>query len=72
MHLSKKTCHIFHLDYQGKLVKEKHVKENLLVCTVNLTELQLWPACFGISENNTILQYVEEEIFEQFNYKKLR
>ena len=35
-----KTCHIFHLHYQGKivkekLVKEKLVKENLLVCTVN-------------------------------------
>ena len=28
-HLSRKTCHIFHLHYQGKLVKE-----NLLVCTV--------------------------------------
>ena len=39
-YLSRKTCHIFHLHYQGKLVKEKLakeklVKENLLVCTVN-------------------------------------
>ena len=32
--LSRKTYHIFHLHYQGKLVKEKLVKENLLVCTV--------------------------------------
>ena len=30
-YLSRKTCYIFHLDYQGKLVKEKLVKENLLV-----------------------------------------
>ena len=28
-YLSRKTCHIFHLHYQGKLVKE-----NLQVCTV--------------------------------------
>ena len=33
-HLSRKTCHIFHLHYQGKLVKGKIIKENLLVCTV--------------------------------------
>ena len=31
-HLSRKTCHIFHLHYQ--LVKERLVKENVLVCTV--------------------------------------
>ena len=30
-YLSRKTWHIFHLHYQGKLVKEKVVKE----CTVN-------------------------------------
>ena len=29
VHLSRKTCHLFHLHYKGKLVKE-----NLLVCTV--------------------------------------
>ena len=33
-HLSRKTCHIFRLHYQGKLVQEKLVEENLLVCTV--------------------------------------
>jgi len=34
-YLSRKTCHIFHLHCQGKLVKEKLVQENLLVCAVN-------------------------------------
>ena len=33
-YLSRKTCHFVHLHYQGKLVKEKLVTENLLACTV--------------------------------------
>ena len=33
-YLSRKTCHIFHLHYQGKLVKE-----NLQVCTVGKVSL---------------------------------
>ena len=35
MHLSRKTCHNFYLHYKGKLIKEKVVKENLLVCTAD-------------------------------------
>ena len=34
-YLSKKTYHVSHLQYQEKLVKQKVVKEILLVCTVD-------------------------------------
>ena len=34
-YLSTKTSHIFHLHYHGKLVKEKLLKENLLVRVYN-------------------------------------
>ena len=46
VHLSRKTCHLFHLHYQaGKLVKE-----NLLVCTLTVDNSSLIRRLFKENE----------------------
>ena len=37
--VKENLSYFFHLHYQGKLVKEKLVEENLLVCTVDKISL---------------------------------
>ena len=39
VHLSRKTCHIFHLHYQEKLANEKHFKDNLQISVWRLRKL---------------------------------
>ena len=63
MHFSRKACHILHLHYQGKLVKEKLFKENLRVCTVGKFSLTS-----GLVKENLLVYQIGQHILLPINH----
>ena len=57
-----KTCPIFHLHYQGKLVKERCFKENLAVCTLGKFSL-----ISGLVKENFKLHFEFPRVTPQYN-----